>query len=185
MDQGIFLTIIGIFAAAIGKLWADQSNLMQKWRDSVEAHRKCTVESAIQSGEITLLKQNILTMDKDLKRLSLLTHSIIPYATVTCTLESSIIDASDEIKGLLGWRPAELVNKNLDILIPEDYKEKYHKIMNRIKVDADLVSADILVKGFCLHRDKSRVPVLISFNNLIEVNGERLVKAQLFNTELP
>ena len=173
MTEAIFLALFTIFSGAVAKLWFDVTKLNELLRKETEAHSKCTLELAVQSGKIDLLQKSIANMEKTIHRLSSMSQSNVPYAVITINAEGIITDANDDIKCLVGWRAAELINKNIDVIIPDDYLVRHHN-----------VGPDVFMKGFALHQDKSRIPVMISLTN-VTAGEARLVKIQLFNIELP
>jgi PAS domain S-box-containing protein len=102
---------------------------------------------------------------------------------ITATLDGVITDASDEVRTMLGWRPAELVGKNVDVVVPGEYRERHHEAFARAKADGHVRPPDILIRGCALHRNSSRIPVIVSITGRQD-NSRYLVTAQLFNYDL-
>jgi diguanylate cyclase (GGDEF)-like protein/PAS domain S-box-containing protein len=92
--------------------------------------------------------------------------NLLPDAVVIVDARGIIVFANDAVQGLLGYSPAELVDKSLDCLIPKSYRSEHRVHFERFREHGNPMAMGDrpLVDG--LDKFGNEVPVSIAIANI-------------------
>ena len=107
-------------------------------------------------AESEILRHKIEFLEK-------MSASLAAPAFITASMpECTIQDASDEVYSILGWRPAELIGRSIDLVIPEDFRDLHHEGIIRAVERKTIRPGTISVMAFGLHKMGSRIPIIVN-----------------------
>jgi PAS domain S-box-containing protein len=106
--------------ARVSKRTAQLQSIVTKLRSEISERKK--VEEALRKSE-TLL-QNLFDS--------------APDATILVNREGVIEDVNSQVQALFGYRPEELLGKNINLLLPIRYQKRHTRYMNKFFTDSQL-----------------------------------------------
>ena len=142
-----------------------------------EAEQHCQENNRRLREQNTDQELRLRSQKFEIDRLQEQVTAIVTPVFITADLEGIIVDASDGIERLLGWRGAELIGKSVDVLIPEDYRDRHHAGMEQAKKTGQVRPAYVYIVAYALHRSGARVPVSVSL-------AEKCSEPRLFTAQL-
>ena len=98
--------------------------------------------------------------------------NILPDAVIVVDSRGHIKFANNSVHGLLGYEPAELVDKKLDCLIPKSYRRAHRAHFGRFRMQGKSIAMANrpLVYGLC--KSGEEIPISVSVAN-IDLDGEK------------
>lgn len=143
--------------------------------DALEAeHARCFQESAHQKAEIKILRFQV----EQLRRMS---EAVAVVTNVTADLTGTVVDAESTVKDVLGWRPEDLIGKNVDVLIPRDLRSKHHAGLERVRTSGLIRPDDVAIRAYARHASGERVPVIVTLTGWVDDAGRKLISAQIMH----
>lgn len=143
-------------------------------------HDKCFQDSAAQKARIEILTFQV----GQLQRIAS-SASVAMTATVTADLSGTIVDADDSVKDVLGWRAAELIGRNVDVIIPRDLRGRHHAGLERARTAGGMVRPpELAIQSYARNAAGERVPVIVSLTGWKDENGRSLVTAQIVHRKV-
>jgi PAS domain S-box-containing protein len=100
----------------------------------------------------------------------------MPDATVLVGSNGNVVFASARIEYLLGWRPADLVDRCVDVLVPTDLAARHSGLREQFARNSGVRLMGSGIELDALHRDGTLVPVEISLSPVLR-GGEKMVIA--------
>lgn len=91
-------------------------------------------------------------------------------AVLLLTLDGRILEGNRRLGELLGYEPAELLQRSVDELLPPEVRMRY----SHTREGTDLGRTGMRVETWLLRRDGSRVAVELS-TSMLEVGGQKMV----------
>ncbi|GIK86579.1 MAG: hypothetical protein BroJett026_20600 [Betaproteobacteria bacterium] len=104
-----------------------------------------------------------------------------PDAVLGTDAESRIVFANQAIEPLSGWRPAELVGRDLGLLQPSGLRERHALAMERMTDPAAGHAMRRSLETRLLHRDGREIPIEVTFTRAA-IGGEHLFVGFLRDT---
>ena len=104
------------------------------------------------------------------------------FASIESDLDGVIVDCSNGVYTLLAYRPVELIGKNVDMLIPEEVRQRHHDGLEHVRKTGKLgdqrgmknsISA---VSGYAIKKCNSLVPILVT----LELTTKQTIQAHLY-----
>lgn len=93
------------------------------------------------------------------------------------SFEGKICDCGGCITPMLGYRPTQLISKEVDILIPEELRELHHQGMEHaVKFGVIRNSA---IEGHALNANGEKVPIVILLR-IIRWKDDKAIRAEFF-----
>lgn len=85
----------------------------------------------------------------------------------SCVIRASLPDgrilwASTGTHQMTGWTAEELNGQNVDVLIPEDFREAHHTAISKATELGRINRGPLGVEAYVLHRDGVRIPVVVT-----------------------
>lgn len=161
MTAALIAAIVGL-AGAVGAMY-------KKILDDGREHAK---EIAILREQETKCKVQVATLEAQMVHvqggLNLL-HATSLRTTSACFVTATLPDetityASDEVTALLGWKPADLIGKKIDVLVPMEFRERHEVGVQRAVEAKQIRPGTIGVSAFANHVTGARVPVLVTLS---------------------
>lgn len=133
---------------------------LQKSVDDCQKDRDLLVSLRVDHAVLT---ERAAGLQKQIDHLSLAGMSTgVPVVEVRADKNGIVIDVSDGITALLGYRVASVVGKPLHSLLPKDFREQHRVAYDRANANQAPGRAQWRpVNGDALHADGSRVPVVV------------------------
>lgn len=98
----------------------------------------------------------------------------LPESVITINMQGIVQNASANTQALFGYTPAELIGRNLDLLIPESVRNRHSGyFIGDLRNDAGRVLGAGPREMKALHRDGSEFPIEIAVSEFL-FQGERL-----------
>ena len=97
-----------------------------------------------------------------------------PDAIVCTDMDGHITSWNHGAERLFGYIRENVVNRNIDILIPHDLKDSYHETMKAKMFEKGLIESIETVR---LHADGTHIPVHLAVANIPDDNGEIVGRA--------
>ncbi len=91
--------------------------------------------------------------------------------------DARIIDVTDDVQAMLGYHAAELVGKNIDVLIPEEFRADHQAAVERAIQSGVIRPGQLAVTAFALHSGGQRIPVVVTLSE--KSRDPWIVQAQL------
>jgi PAS domain S-box-containing protein len=140
-------------------------------KDCEKRYSELLVSSTKQDGRIQSLLQ-------DVRRLQLrtgeVTGAILPVV-ITATADDGIIrDVGPQVGAMFHWTRKELIGKNVEILIPDIYKEQYHKGMAEIASGIREADPAKSIHGHAIRQDGLKFPVIITLTSWLSPQTNRV-----------
>lgn len=137
----------------------------------------CREKAAKQDGVIQMLTA-------DVRRLQVVVKDGHPAvstpALVTATAEDGVVRvASPALGPLLGWLPYEIVGRRIDVLVPNDMKEKHNAALKEIVEGKRVVDQAKALFVDALHRNGHRVPVVVNVIQWTSPKGSVILNAEI------
>lgn len=101
---------------------------------------------------------------EEISRLIRLNSTLTASSFVTAKSDGIILDASENIFELLGWHNYELINKNVEIIIPDEYRERHERGLENLKNTGHLRPYSAVLSTFALHKNGAKIAVNITLN---------------------
>jgi len=98
-----------------------------------------------------------------------------PDAIVIVDASGSILFANSQLSALLGYERLEVLGKNIEMLLPERFRNRHLGHRDRYGANARVRPMGVDLDLYALHRDGAEVPVEISLSPVRD--GERLLVA--------
>lgn len=163
----VALVVSGAFGLA-GKISArkddlEKAEMRHKIADLEKAERAC---SDSQAAIKTELSAKIAAQEKEINELKIkASANTTPTGFYVWADErETILDVTDGVKTVLGWRPTELVGKSLNLLIPETDRDRYEAGIKTAIADGKLRLCDIALKTTALRSNNTAVNVTVSLD---------------------
>ncbi len=102
-------------------------------------------------------------------------------ALITADMDGKILDATDPVLALTGFRPAELVGKNVEMLLPERYLHRHQTTLAASRASGQIRPKDVAIIGHLKDRFGAEIPVLIC---LVQSGGNRVTAQLVRRSEL-
>lgn len=126
-------------------------------------HATCKSENAQLKSEVGQLRGTI-------QRLQGITHDELPSvpATVIADTDGLIYSVSPAIAGIFNVLPNDLIRKNIEVLIPERFRESHRKGLQNIKISGRLPTPDNIILTWGIRKakpgetDPREIPIAIS-----------------------
>lgn len=117
LGEAVYLALLALTSAAVGKLWLDIGKLQESDTD-------CKVQRAIVAGELALLKSQVANMQQ-----AAFSTKVTPEQALVIANEAGVItEWSPGAKDLFGWESEEAVGKTIvELLCPVDLRESHEK----------------------------------------------------------
>ncbi len=139
------------------------------------------------SAAISRLQRRIQTLERDLERAKLAgakssaeskhfesVHRSILAAvldpTITIDHRGVIVTASRSVQRVFGWRPRELIGKNISVLIPEPHHSKHDNYLARYRRTGETNILNRTREFEAVRKDGSLVPIELSVSR-VDPNG--------------
>lgn len=156
----------------------DRNDKMQdQMREIQRNNSDCEKRAAEHLGEIRLLQSAVQRLQADG---STTLSGLGTVVTVTADLDGIIRTISPSVSSLLHWLPADLIRKNVELLIPERYRSQHTSALCSVKEGSTVPWTERTILAFALTGDKSpEVPVAITLTLWTTERGERLITADI------
>lgn len=171
---GYYTRIIERNEREIGTLNTKISTLESTCARLTTENVQCQREAANTTAKLQVLEFQVGQLQK---MATAATVSVL--TTVTADQTGQIVDADEGIREIVGWRAAELIGQNVDIIIPQDVRGKHHAGLERARVSGEVRPANVAIQTHALHRSGERVPVIVSLNRWTDGQGRALITAQI------
>jgi PAS domain S-box-containing protein len=153
-----------------------RENYERDAREAREREQKCQIQVARMEGDIKLLESTV-------RRLQRLAGdeppaTIIP-GLIVADVRGVIRVASPAITVLLHYLPGELVGKNVEMLMPERYKEAHRNALATVAAKGQAPWPEKAVIGDALTKEGDEVPVIITLSGWQTASGDWLVSAEI------
>ena len=110
---------------------------------------------------------------RDLTRLALVAEHC-PDAIVCTDMDGRITSWNHGAERLFGYIRENVLNRSIDILIPDDLKDSYHETMKAKMFEKGLIESIETVR---LHADGTHIPVHLAVANIPDAQGEIVGRA--------
>lgn len=104
------------------------------------------------------------------RRSQLIIYSM-PQGIIMCGVDRKITVANPAIETILGWKPEDLVGKQIDLLLPESYQEK-HRSHFQMSIERlqdaprDWMVSRTGIEGSARFKDGDLVPVVVDVRGI-------------------
>ena len=117
LGEAVYLALLAVTTAAVGKLWMDIRKLQESDTD-------CKVQRAVMDGEMSLLKSQIA----NIQQVAFSARVTPEQALVIANEAGVIVEWSPGAQDLFGWDSDHAVGKTIvDLLCPQDLRESHEK----------------------------------------------------------
>lgn len=96
---------------------------------------------------------------------------------VIAGLDEVIVDVTDGVKDVLGYRPAELIGQKIDILIPPEVQPRHQAGIEKARRTGINLSPDFAIKTQARHKSNALVNVTVSHE--LDVRRENMIRAEI------
>lgn len=160
MSDTVILAILAAVVGSIGGMTSAIIYCYKKIEVLQKAETECRTQVAVLNVEINYLKSG-------LSQLQTVSLRAAPPCFITATIpEGSITEVSEEVLSMLGWRPGELIGKNIDIVIPEEFRQRHHDgVVRAVQVQA-IRPGTIAVAAYAMHKLGSKLPVIVTLTEM-------------------
>ncbi len=109
-------------------------------------------------------KASQLTMQTELNALRVTKPSAVTGFYVFAGLDEKIIDVTDGVRDVLGYRPAELIGENIDVLIPPSIQPAHHAGIRKARETGIMRPANLAIKTQARHKNGQALDVIVSLD---------------------
>ena len=95
-------------------------------------------------------------------------------AIITTDFDGNVTSWNNAAKKLFGYNYSDIINNNVDIIIPSRYKERHREGINRLKTDTTRKLKNKSHEFYGLRNDGTEFPIEISFSKW-EVNNKNFI----------
>jgi PAS domain S-box-containing protein len=179
----ILLAVVGLLVAWIGnsKHYLDQQKVLMNRVDELTT-RMFTVqdEAAACKAREADLKADAQSLAARVRQLERATGAVaMPLpGIVVADLKGVIREFSPALTPILNYRPAEVVGKPIEMLIPEDIREKHKAAFAAAVTNPDAVDPEREILTYGLTKDGARVPIGIRMH-VWRAGSEGLITATI------
>lgn len=170
-------TLLGVILAGMGSSIVTMAGFIvtmyRKTAELIEARSRCEAEYTVMKSRVDGMLREIDTLRSVAKDLS--EHPACVWMKVLTT--GIAIDVGGPVKSLLGYRPSELIGRDISILVPEEDKVAHHRGLDRVAHGGGIRSAALAVS--IIRKNMLQVSAAIVLT-VEEFRGERIVKALIF-----
>ena len=171
----------GVVALVFGGLWAALDKMSTNRMRMTVAHHEDKIAFLQKHNEMCETKVHSL----ELNITSLMTGRERRAAnrfSVCARLGDEIIaDVSDGVKDVLGWRPAELVGRHVNVIIPDRIHAQHHAGVERAKATGALRPTVTGIITVATAKDGREVAVMVRLRRTTESKGVTdMVRADVF-----
>lgn len=162
---GAFAGAITALSGAIVVLWQQTLDLQRSKMECREQHAATKVEVMHLQGEVERLRE----------------FNPGGAVFVTATLpEATITHVTDECRSMFGWTSQELMGQSIDMLIPDEFRERHHDGIRIAMERGSVRPGSISVAAYAQHKSGARVPVVVSLaEQPHHTEGKLVVVAQI------
>ncbi len=116
LGEAVYLALLALMSAAVGKLWIDIRKLQESDTD-------CKVQRAVLAGEMSLLKAQIANVQQ-----AAFSTKVTPEQALVIANEAGVItEWSPGAKDLFGWESEEAVGQLItELLCPVDLRDAHN-----------------------------------------------------------
>lgn len=154
--------------------------LQEKMETLQQDHTKCQVENAKLGGQIQLLQAAMQRLQQAVGDKS---PPVTTPVLITCKPDGTIIDVTSNVSALFHYLPGELMARNVEILIPDRYREKHRSGLLKIVQNGWDRWEDQAIVAFATTRSNEEVPVTISLNAWQNEQDEWFITAQIYSRQ--
>jgi PAS domain S-box-containing protein len=121
----------------------------------------CELERVRQDGVLTNLQSAFRRMQE---RTGGEAPATVSPATILADVNGLILQVSPGITGLLQWTIKELVGKNVEVLLPERYKDRHSQALCKLREQNAVPWPEKTISGHALKKDGTEVPVFVNLS---------------------
>ena len=139
------------------------------------AERKCFEENRRLQSQNMDQELRLRSQKHEIDQLKVRLELDAQPLAIAADMDGIIRDITGDVERLLGWRVAELIGKNVEILIPPDSRTHHHHGLAEAKRRGVIRPPTVSIVTFALRKDGSTVPVIIH----LERTSETILTAKI------
>lgn len=148
---------------------------------------KCHQDHTLAQVENARLKEQLIAVERDVRRLQVETGTAVPTSAlpvvVTADEYGMIVEATPTVATMLHYTVADLVGRNVKVLIPERYWSRHEEALTEVRTQVRTQGGpswqDKTIPGSALTSGGTEIPVIIKLHAFQGEGGQWRVAAEI------